>query len=78
MNIENERTNYQESIRNKSRSDEKGNRNLILKISLAIITVLVWAGLFYGGYLYAFNYFEESYSYLDEQIQEVKLQNIFT
>lgn len=75
MSIENELKNDEQSIRKIGQNDARGNRNLKLKIVFLIVTVIVWGGLFYGGYLYAFNYFEENYSYLDEQIQEVKIQN---
>lgn len=75
MSLENETTNLRHNLPKKGRSDNRSNRNLILKISISIIAIIVWVGLLYGGYTVASNYFEETHSHLDQQIQEIKLQN---
>lgn len=69
--MQNEQTTLERSIQRKNRSGI-GSK---LKIIFYILTVLLWGGLLYGGYLLALDYFEESNAYLDKKIEEVKIQN---
>lgn len=73
MNLNNENTNLESSLPRKTRGRENSDRNL--NIYFPIISVILWAGLLYGGYILASNYFQESHAVINEKIEEVKVQN---
>ena len=75
MSLQNESNHLEHTIPNQSRSGDRGNSASKVKIILSLLSIILWVGLIYGGYFFAVDYFEESNAYLDEKIEEVKLQN---
>jgi len=54
----------------------KKNKNKgIRKILVGFLTVVVWGGLFYGGYLYATNYVQQSEKVFLNELTKIKNEN---
>ncbi|UTW70168.1 hypothetical protein KHA80_05920 [Anaerobacillus sp. HL2] len=67
MNLNNENTGRTLTSKKKTRGRENSNRNL--NIYFPIISVILWVGLLYGGYILASNYFQESHAVINEKLK---------
>jgi chromosome segregation ATPase len=59
-------------INSETRAAENTRNKTII---YAVLTLLVWSGLFYGGYYYTSKYLQQIHPAIASQIEEVKLEN---